>query len=161
MPTAPLPGLAANSTPSSRSIRPTSTNIPRGTAVVDVSAAPSSNTPRAISQMPRIQVSATAVTAGLVTAKIPAIRAMAPIAASSPREPEPAPGQNAWASEPIPSARAHTPHSRASAVAVSSGQTMARMPNTMATAPRTTSAFQLTLNQSPSTEPPPHPSRTS
>jgi hypothetical protein len=35
------------------------------------------------------------------------------------------PGSNAWTSAPTPSTRAQTPHSRANAIAVSSGQAIA------------------------------------
>ncbi|GAB2613386.1 hypothetical protein GCM10027269_82280 [Kribbella endophytica] len=48
----------------------------------------------------------------------------------------------------MPSIKAQNPHSNARAIAVDSGQTMARIPNTMPIAPRTTSIFHPTDSQS-------------
>ena len=50
--------------------------------------------------------------------------------------------------DPAPSTRAQTPKRSASAIAVSIGHTMATIPKTIASAPRTISIFQERLSQS-------------
>ena len=57
-------------------------------------------------------------------------------------------GWKACASALMPSTTAQTPHIRARAMAVVTGQTMATMPKMIPRTPLTTSIFQLTLSQS-------------
>jgi hypothetical protein len=57
----------------------------------------------------------------------------------------------------MPSSNAQNPHSSISAIAVSIGQAIARIPNTMPPAPRATIIFQLDVNSSRSMSRPPWP----
>ena len=90
---------------------------------------------------------------GRNSAKTAASRASTPISPTATRTTV-GPGRKAWAIEEMPSSSAQTPHSSTTAIAVSTGHTMATTPNRTASTPRTTSTCQLAASQLFCTSPP-------
>ena len=92
--------------------------------------------PRAISQIPRNQVSVTAVLIGWKIAKNPATRPTRPITPSATRMRPGLGFTKAWTRDEMPSTSAQIPNRVMKVSAVEMGQTMARMPSTTPRTPR-------------------------